>query len=428
MAKDAEKTRNLHARHQSRAHKEANTQRIVVIGIAIVGALVAFLMVGAVVNETLIRPRQVAFTVNDTKITQQFFSDMLRIRYTYLFGTATPEEVATQQQGFSTLSFAEQIREALITQTLIEQKAAEAGIVVTDEEAMEQIELGFGYDAGDPEPTSTPAPTVTPTSADPTATSTYVMTLTPTPTSTLEPGVTPTATPVGPTPVPSATPTFPPVPTGLPTATAPNLSESEFTDQFDRLVENFTTTTGIPAERVKKVLLWDARQALLQERLSKALVEVDTMTYDALVGHILVNVAPDAPPEQVQEGKVLIEAVLFQITNGDLTFEEAAARYTGDTNGPRGGELGWLSPDPSLGLPEFFEVVKSLPIGEVSEPVFTLYGWHLIKVYDRVERPATAEEQQAQRDAGFQKLQDTWRAEAVVDLPQNWEDSLPELP
>src|SRR5690606_41839539 len=112
------------------------------------------------------------------------------------------------QLGLDKFFFAELTLNNIIDEMLIMQQAAERGITVSDAEVQEELELTFGYDAGEPEPTSTPVPTEE--VLEPTVTPTFVITLTPSPTPTLAPGVTPTPTPSGP---PTAAPTALPLPT-----------------------------------------------------------------------------------------------------------------------------------------------------------------------------------------------------------------------
>jgi peptidyl-prolyl cis-trans isomerase SurA len=69
-------------------------------------------------------------------------------------------------------------------------------------------------------------------------------------------------------------------------------------------------------------------------------------------------------------------------------FQDLAKEYSEDPSAPNGGDLGFVNPE-DLGEPAFREAVKQLGIGEISEPVLTTYGWHIIQVSER--NPDTGE-------------------------------------
>ena len=84
--------------------------------------------------------------------------------------------------------------------------------------------------------------------------------------------------------------------------------------------------------------------------------------------HILVKTANEAM--QIKK----------EIDNGG-DFEYYARLYSICPSGQRGGDLGYFGRGQMV--PEFENKAFSLPVGEVSNPVFSPFGWHLIKVTDR---------------------------------------------
>ncbi len=70
-----------------------------------------------------------------------------------------------------------------------------------------------------------------------------------------------------------------------------------------------------------------------------------------------------------------------EILSGQKTFEEAAAEYSDDGSATRGGDLGTFGRDRMVA--SFTEAAFSLPVGEISEPVKTPFGYHLIEVLDQ---------------------------------------------
>ncbi len=125
------------------------------------------------------------------------------------------------------------------------------------------------------------------------------------------------------------------------------------------------------------------------------------------VRHILLRVS-DVTPEQdvrrrLEEFKVRIEA-------GQIEFGTLARLHSVDPSGSRGGDLGWVYPGDTV--PEFERAMNALKIGEVSSPVQSPFGWHLIQVLERRTEPASAERS---RQAARQALRERKSDEAFQD-------------
>jgi peptidyl-prolyl cis-trans isomerase SurA len=88
-----------------------------------------------------------------------------------------------------------------------------------------------------------------------------------------------------------------------------------------------------------------------------------------------------------QEAKERIEKIHDRILAGE-DFADMAREYSDDPTGKNGGDLGFLRLD-DLRDPTFAAAAAGLEVGEVSEPVLTSYGYHLIQVTER--RPETGE-------------------------------------
>jgi len=78
--------------------------------------------------------------------------------------------------------------------------------------------------------------------------------------------------------------------------------------------------------------------------------------------------------------KIEADAIQKRLNEGE-TFESLAKKYSKCPSSAQGGDLGYFSKGTMV--KPFEDVAFSLPVGTVSEPVKTQFGWHLIKIYDR---------------------------------------------
>jgi len=97
----------------------------------------------------------------------------------------------------------------------------------------------------------------------------------------------------------------------------------------------------------------------------------------AHVRHILVR-TNDLVSED--EARRKLRGLRERIVNG-VNFAELARLNSDDGSASRGGDLGWIYPGDTV--PEFERAFAELKIGEVSQPVKTPFGWHLIQVLER---------------------------------------------
>jgi peptidyl-prolyl cis-trans isomerase SurA len=92
-------------------------------------------------------------------------------------------------------------------------------------------------------------------------------------------------------------------------------------------------------------------------------------------------------------------------------FTALARAHSEDASATKGGDLGWLSPGDTV--PEFERAMNALKPGEVSAPVQTPFGWHLIQVLERRNEDMSKERQ---RLAARQTL----RARKSDEAYQEW--------
>lgn len=106
--------------------------------------------------------------------------------------------------------------------------------------------------------------------------------------------------------------------------------------------------------------------------------------------HILIRAAP-GDDKASKEAEDKIKAVIARLNKGE-DFAKVAGEVTEDPSGKaNGGDLGFFSKDQMV--PEFSDVAFKLDKGEISAPVKTQFGWHVIKVEDKRVKPAPTFEQ-----------------------------------
>ncbi len=99
--------------------------------------------------------------------------------------------------------------------------------------------------------------------------------------------------------------------------------------------------------------------------------------------HILVRLSISASDEKSTE--TFVRQLRDDILAGKIPFAEAAKKYSTDqTSNEKGGDLGWFESE-QLQVPAFREAAKTLQPDEISQPLKTQYGFHLVRLDDRRE-------------------------------------------
>ena len=94
--------------------------------------------------------------------------------------------------------------------------------------------------------------------------------------------------------------------------------------------------------------------------------------------HILIKTSQVVSDEIAQQKLAQIRERLVE---GKESFSDLARRFSNDSSAPQGGDLGWVNPGETV--PPFEKAMNNLKVGEISQPVKTQFGWHLIVVDDR---------------------------------------------
>jgi peptidyl-prolyl cis-trans isomerase SurA len=115
-----------------------------------------------------------------------------------------------------------------------------------------------------------------------------------------------------------------------------------------------------------------------------------------------------------QDAERRLQGYRDQVRAKTADFPDLAKKYSEDGSAANGGSLGWMSPGDLV--PEFEQAMNRLQIGEVSNPVKTQFGWHLIQVMERRESQLTIEKQRefaraAIRERKFEQAYQDWLRE-----------------
>jgi peptidyl-prolyl cis-trans isomerase SurA len=136
--------------------------------------------------------------------------------------------------------------------------------------------------------------------------------------------------------------------------------------------------------------------------------------------HILLRTSPQL---SVQAAKAKLADVRKQIVGGQSSFAQMARQYSEDGSATKGGDLGWASPGQFV--PEFETALTALQPGQVSEPIASRFGVHLIQLIERREVQLTDAQQRdaaraVLREQRFEAAYEEWanelRAGAFVDM------------
>jgi parvulin-like peptidyl-prolyl isomerase len=186
-----------------------------------------------------------------------------------------------------------------------------------------------------------------------------------------------------------------------------------YRDHFDAEV----VVTPAPQRRVAQIVIAPvAGTPVPQERARHVLVEPDPELTDQA----------EATEEQWAAALAEANEVHELVSAEDADWNAIAAEHSDDTgSGARGGDLGWSDPVNSPYVPEFSAALAELEVGEISEPVRSSFGYHVIQKTDERESPqAQAEEIHAQLEAdpdafgelAMQQSEDTATAENGGEL------------
>ncbi len=267
----------------------------------------------------------------------------------------------------------QEVLQALTQDIILKVEAKKMGIVIDDARLDQEIQEAFGYFAGGtPTPAVTLAPTSTPATADD-----------------QDGSPDPTATPL--------------------------LQPTEYTvDLFESNYNNFLLSVedvGVSEQTIRDII---EITIIREEVIEIVSADVEEESEHVWIRHILV-----ADEDTANE-------VIEKLAAGD-DFVDLAAEYSLDTsNKDNGGDLDWFSRGAMV--PPFEEAAFALEVGEISDPVSTDFGWHILESLgkdDLLLDPSAYQQLRNQAFSDWMTEKETIYQPIVID---NWSKYVPTEP
>lgn len=397
MATKPQTPHKVTKKHLARKQQEEKQVKTAVIVTIVILAVVAVLLGYVLVDRYIIKPNVTVARVGETEIkagefkTSTTYSRMNMLnqatQYVNYFGeTGKQYALSLLLQIKDPTVVGENVLNQLIDEVIIKEEAAKRNITVSDEDLAREMREQFRFY---PEGTYTPTITTTPVYTPTWSAAQFALI---DPTNTPEPSVTPTETPEGwvptatelpegfPTEVPATAtvaptdgpaPTATAVPTDPPTPTpfTERLYKKEVKDYIDSL-----SIYGITRNDIERILYNGLLRDKLMADVTKDLEPVEEQVW---VRHILVD-----SEEVANEVKAKLDA-------GEDWLALAIEYSTDESNKNNGGDLGWIGPEDSYD-PDFLAGAFALnEDGQISEPVQSQFGWHLIQLVTKATNPVS---------------------------------------
>ncbi len=376
--------------------KEVEQQRKLIIGIGIAAAVVVLILIVGLVDAYIITPNKAIAQFDDEIITVKDFQTQARYtRWQLLtqynqtsnilsyFGDYDGNQQNQLNQIASLLTstelLGEEVTNIMIEDRIIAKKAEELGITIDEQELEASIQEGFGFYL-EGTPTAIPTPTEI---LLPTLNATQEIWITPT--SSAEEIAESEAVTVEETEdevVEEETAESVPTPTAAPTATPYTfeLYEENYANYL-----NDIKLANIKEKDFRKFMIANELRVKVFEALTSDIPTEEEMVW---ARHILT---PDEAGALSARG---------QIVAGSIPFEDMAMMLSTDTaSAEKGGDLGWFGR--GMMVKEFEEAAFSLEIGEISEPVKSDFGYHIIQVLGKDVRPITESQLSSKKNAVF---------------------------
>lgn len=407
------------------AEKERRTTRWVTIGFSITAVIIVLLIGYGILYESVIKYNTTVATIDSDRITARQFIDRVHLQrkllvnqYQSYYNVA--QYFASDQNMFSyfssqlqslsstladTQQFGQSILEQMIEERIIIKEAEKRDLQVSDKEIDQFLQDQFGfYPNGTPTASPTAiifgTPTISPSQEAMlkyTPTPTEAPTKAPTPTPKEAATSTPTSAPTATSKLAaetSAPQAVVPTQTVNPTTPTPEPTATVYTkDLYDKKLKDFYT--DLQSANVTEASVRDyARNYLLRLKLQDSYNLNPEKTEEVWARHILVKTEAEA------------KAVLARLANKE-DWAKIAADVSIDTGTKsNGGDLGWFGKGQMVA--PFETAAFALKEGEISQPVQTDFGWHIIQVIGHAFLPMNFDDWVTQIKSNYKTSMMNW--------------------
>jgi parvulin-like peptidyl-prolyl isomerase len=369
-------------KHMARQEREERQTRFIIYGSIAIVAIVIILVGIALLDIYVLTPDKPVAVVNGDKIStsdyqarakferlqlvNQFASTLQLMQSFDDESTLQYFQSSLQQIGFQLTPdvHGQSVLDNMIDDTIIQQQADQLNISVSESELDEYIANAFGYY---PSGTPTPIPTIegSPTQVSPSD--------------------------------------------DIPTPTV--YTEDAFLQNYKDALDGYKQSINISEAQFRNIVRTDILRSKMMDEISK-----DTAKEEEQVraSHILVD-----SEEEAQE-------VIERLDAGE-DFAELAIELSTDTgSGANGGDLGWFGRGRMV--PEFEEVAFNIKINEISDPVQSDFGWHIIKKIGQEVRPIDESTFNQLQQNLFSEWLTNQRIISTIDTDDTWGEVYPETP
>lgn len=412
--KETEAARGPTRRQIALSRKEREQLRTFYLALGLVGVLIIIVLAVGLVQTYIIEPNAPVAIINDKEIVTKAYQQ--RVQYERFLleqqlnqllqqQASLPEDNDDQFSQFLRNQYQQltnqllqqrtivdrQALDNMIADELIAEEAARRNITVSEEEISESINLALASQTGGL--TEAAASETSTARAEASATAAL---WTPTPTFTPSPTLTVTETITEPTVTPADTATPAPTPTF-------NIVDTEtLADQYRQWLDTLAQEVGLDEAEYRQLI----QKTILQDKVRETIGdELPRFAEQVRARHILV--------ETEDEAKEVIE----RLEAGE-DFADLAAELSQDTgSAASGGDLGFAARGRYVTPVE--DAVFTLPVGQISDPIETQFGWHIIEVLEReMERELSPADYSRSQLTAY----DTWLNNALnsADIEDLW--------
>ncbi len=405
----------LHKKHLARLERENRQSRLILYTFLGILAIVVLLLVYGFLDINYLQLQRPVANVGGVDILVNQFEPRVRMQrqqllsqyntysqYGQLFGMDVQSQLTQiQSQLDAPVVIGQSVLDQMIDEQITRLEAKKRGITVSDAELAEAKQSSFSYY---PNGTPTSAPTAAMVTMPEIPAEAYkLITKTPVPSATATPAVTNT-------PQPTATVDTSPTATPLPTSTP--YTQAGFEEEFNNSKDAFNKL-GIKDTDYLAFFDYQVLQRKVEEAITADVPATQTQVW---ARHILVK------------DEATAQGIIEKLKNGE-DFAALAVKFSQDTSSAeKGGDLGWFGTGAMV--PEFeaavFELKKS---GDyTTKPVQSSFGYHIIQLIAKQERPLTADQYKAAKTQAFSDWLKTARDEYGVKTFDLWKEHVPAEP